>query len=103
MKNGQDRGVRRADVKRVRWSPPEMRRKSARNRLAFVAGISIFGMLGLFQSVRNESTSAHADNPQFRNPPEVSRRPEEKRLRAILKIVNKEFSVLNVGVDQYRQ
>jgi FtsP/CotA-like multicopper oxidase with cupredoxin domain len=66
-------------------------------------GIIIFAMLILIASGGDQGTGAQSNSLQFHNPPEVSRRPEEKRLRAIIKMVNKEFSVPNVGVDQYRQ
>ena len=71
--------------------------------LAFALGIIIFAMLMLFPSVGIQSAGAQSNNPQFHNPPEVSRRPEERRLRAIMKMVNKEFTVPHVGPGQYRQ
>jgi len=74
-----------------------------RMSLVFALGIIIFAMLILSPSLGIQSTSAQSDSPRFHNPPEVSRRPRENRLRAIIKMVNKEFTVPNVGVDQYRQ
>jgi hypothetical protein len=76
---------------------------TALKTLAFASGIIIFAVLIVIASGGNQSTGAESNNLQFHNPPEVSRRSEEKRLRAIIKMVNKEFSVPGVGVDQYRQ
>ncbi len=79
-------------------------RNFTRKSLAFPLGIIIFAMLMLFLSLGIQSTSAQSDSPPFRNPPEVSRRDKEKRLRAIIKMVNKKFSIPNVSVnDEYRQ
>lgn len=71
--------------------------------VAFAMGIIISAVLMLFSSVGIQSTDAQSNSPQFHNPPEVSRRPQERRLRAIMKMVNKKFSVPNVGEDWYRQ
>jgi FtsP/CotA-like multicopper oxidase with cupredoxin domain len=99
-KNG---GAGCSDVKRVRWSSSEMSRNFTRRSLAFVLGSIIFALLMLFPLLGMQSTSAQSNSPAFRNPPEVCRRPKEKRLRAIMKMVNKEFSVPNVELAQYRQ
>jgi len=71
--------------------------------LAIASGIILFVVLLLVPSSGIRSIDAQLKSSQFQNPPEVSRRPKEKRLRAILKMVNKNFLVPNVGEDQYRQ
>ena len=79
-------------------------RNFTRKSLAVSFGIIIIALLTLLPLLGIQSTSAQSDSPRFRNPPEVSRRPRENRLRAILKMVNKEFTVPNVsGANQYRQ
>lgn len=80
-------------------------RNFTRKSLAVSFGIIIVALLTLFPLPGIQSTSAQSDNTPFRNPPEVSRRPEERRLRAIMKLVNKKFLVPNVSVekDEYRQ
>lgn len=81
-----------------------MTRSLSRNSLAFALASIIIAILMLLPSSGIQSTSAQSDSPRFRNPPEVSRRPEENRLRAIIKMVNKEFSIPNVSLnDEYRQ
>lgn len=99
---GENRLTGRGDVNRMMLRlNSEDDPQTGYKTLAFALGFIIFAVLMLFPPMG--STGAQSNSPKFRNPPEVSRRPEEKRLRAIIKMVNKEFSVPNVGRDQYRQ
>ena len=47
--------------------------------------------------------TAQLNSPDFQNPVEISSRPAEKRLRAIMEIINGDFLIPNVGRQQLRQ
>ena len=78
IKNRQDRGAGRGYVKCVRCLSSEMIGNFTRKSLAFALGIIIFAILTLLPSLGIQSTNAQSDSPRFRNPPEVSRRPDER-------------------------
>lgn len=76
--------------------------------LAGVAAFSFyFDSLGIpiekAAIVESVTATANFDSADFRNPPEIARRPAEKRLRGIMEMINGEFSVPGANNEQYRQ
>src|SRR5437016_6085362 len=70
--------------------------------VTLAAGVVGAMLLG-FSLVGAPPAGAELDNPPFANPPQIRSRPGEKRLRAIMEIINGEFCVPGLPNDQYRQ
>src|SRR5688572_17451006 len=47
--------------------------------------------------------SAQLNSPEFKNPPELPRRADEKRLRGIIEIINGDYLIPSVGRQEMRQ
>jgi FtsP/CotA-like multicopper oxidase with cupredoxin domain len=78
-----------------------------RLRKHFMGVIFAVGVVGIivhgFSLVGAPAAVAELDNPPFANPPQIRSRPGEKRLRAIMEMINGEFCVSGLPNDQYRQ
>jgi FtsP/CotA-like multicopper oxidase with cupredoxin domain len=75
-----------------------------KNFIAVGLAVGIIGAIALaFSLVRNRPSVAELDNPPFSNPHQIRFRPSERRLRAIIEMINGEFCVPGLPNDQYRQ
>jgi FtsP/CotA-like multicopper oxidase with cupredoxin domain len=70
--------------------------------LGIVAAVLVIVASISFLPIRS-SEAVQLGSPPFSNPAEVRSRPNEKRLRAIMEIINGEYLIPNVGREEMRQ
>lgn len=96
------RATREADCHVVvRASSRTLRRNLAGKTVLIAAGV-VFAALAL-SFVGTPPAVAQLGSPDFENPSEIRSRSDQKRLRAIMEIINGEFLIPNVGRQQLRQ
>ena len=96
-------GGRIGFIARVRLARRPFWKNFAGIGITVVAGVAV-AIVPAFSSGAISPVVADQESLPFRNPAQVSSRPREKRLRAILEMINGELSVPGLeNSDQYRQ